>query len=249
MTFRETGWTSQWVRAMLEIHKARSPILDVCCTGSVYASKIPEHAGIDLTFNSVTLDNQKFQLMNALHMDFEDGEFKTVIAHNVLPYIGYASFGHEAEEYGPEKLILECLRVTAEKGLFLFTCPVGNSHTIKGPMGVVKNYSLAEYRALSFGGDVVNETFYVREPSRYKRVGAHKVAGFEHNGFQAGAVACAVILRSDVELPELKEFAKREVEVPDAREPISPELEEFAEDADIYNEQLQRARMLGHDEE
>jgi len=249
MTFKETSYTSQWLRAMIEVNNVREPMLDVCCTGSVYAQYLPEHTGIDLTPNSVTLENQTFKVMDALEMKFDDGQFNTVLAHNVLSYVGYAAYGHEKFPHGPERLILECLRVTAPGGYFMLTCPVGNSETVKGPMGTVKNFSLAEYRALVYGGDVINETFYIREPSRYKRVNANQVAGHVHNGYTAGAVACVVIKRNpEVEIPSLEDFASRTVEVPDEAEPLAPQLEPFDDNADLHSKQIQKARLLGEAE-
>ena len=241
----ETAFTSQWLRAMLQNHDSQKPILDVGSGGSVYGSHLPDHIGIDLQDPSPILEKQLFKKMNAIDLKFVDGAFSTVICHNLANYCGYAAYGHEPFDYGPEKLVLECLRVLAEDGLFLFEAPVGVSGTTKGPMGIVKTFSLGEFNSLLIGGEIVEQAFYVKQKSKYQRVGAEHVTSAVHVGYSAGAAGIVLIRRDDSELPTLEEFAQRIPSIPDPNEPVSPEVEDFQEGFETHEQQIAKARTLG----
>ena len=241
----ETSYTSQWLRAMLENHSYQKMIIDVGSNGSVYGSHLPHHIGIDRRNPAPVLEQQVFQKMNAADMEFDDGTFKTVICHNLINYAGYAAYGHKPFDYGPERVVLECLRVLAPGGLFILEAPVGVSATVEGPMGVVKNFSLGEFRSLLIGGEVLEEQYYIKEPDRYKRCGSELVTTATHKGYCAGAAVCVVIRRDVSPLPELGDFAQRIPAVPDTNEPVSPDVEEFKAKASTHEQQLAKARNIG----
>lgn len=252
MSFSDTGATGLWLVNAVHDYKREDvlveKILDVGCAGSIHASRIPAHVGIDLRKDPMIPKGSEFKLMDARKMSFKAATFDKVILANVLTFVGSPAYDLAPSENGLEVAYAEALRVCKPGGIILITTGVGDSSPVRGPAGYARSMDVAEIKSLfGLGTDLVEDTYYIRRRSDYRRCEANSVVGALNHGFYADGAAVVCLRRNDQPVPTLAELLNRPRPV-NARLPAVPlSVPEKNSEAAIQA-QLNKARNMGRSE-